>query len=145
VANRLFNVAVLGSAAIFCLIVGAWLMAGNLDPRRQFVSLSQGCHFSMKACGMDSRLVIFNDATFGPYAGSIIAIAGTPNGPSVSGFGDTAGVYYRLIRWPNGHSFRTLTLSLFYPLIVTAILPTIWIVRRSRPRVPGPKAVGNKL
>ncbi len=135
-ANRLLNIAALGSATIFCLIIVAWLIAGHFDPRRQFVSLSRECHLSIDHRGEDGRLEIFNDANYGPYAGSIIAFTGDPNGPSISGFGDTAGIYYRLIRWPNGTSLWTLSVSLSYPLIVAAVLPAIWLFRRSR-RVGG--------
>jgi hypothetical protein len=133
-ANRLLNLAALGSAAVFCLVLVAWAMAGRIDPRRQHVSLSRDCHVSIDAHGADSRLEVFNDADYGPYCGSIIGIAGDPNGPTVAGFGDTAGVYYRSIQWPTGRSLWTFSLSLCYPLVVTAVLPIFYLVRRLRRR-----------
>lgn len=97
-SNRLLNLAALGSAAAFFLALVAWMMAGRIDPREQFVSLSRDCHLSVDARGADARLEVFNDTSYGPYRGSIIGIAGDPNGPMVVGFGDTAGVYYCTIR-----------------------------------------------
>src|SRR5690606_18316582 len=65
-----------------------------------------------------------------PYGGSAVGIAGDPNGPNVSGIGDVAGIYYRMIRWPDGRSIWTLSLSLAYPLLLAMPLPLIWVIRR---------------
>lgn len=130
--NRLFNVASVVSAVLLCLIVVAWFAAGAVDPRKHFVCLSNGWHLSINARGADARLQVFNDPSYGPYIGSIIGLAGDRNGPKVSGVGDVAGVYYRMIRWPDGTSLWTLSLSLVYPLLVTLPLPLTWLIRRSR-------------
>jgi hypothetical protein len=131
VANRLFNLATGISAIVFCLVVVASFAAGAIDPRKQFVSNSNNCHVSIDGRGGDARLEVFNDSSYGPYSGSIVGVAGDPNGPKVSGFGDIAGIYYRLIRWPNGTSLWTLSVSLMYLLLVAAVLPVIWLIRRS--------------
>ncbi len=136
-AKSIFNIAAILSTVAFCLIVATWLIAGSFNPRKQFVSISRGCYISIDARGNDVRLEVFNDSTYGPYAGSIVGIAGDPNGPRISGIGDTAGLYYRFIRWPNGTSLWTLALSLFYPAVVTLLLPLIWIVRHSPRRRRG--------
>jgi hypothetical protein len=132
VATRLFNLAAAVSAMGFCLVVVAWLAAGAVDPRKHFVSFSRGCHLSISSRGADARVHFFNDSNYGPYGGSIVGIAGDPNGPKVSGVGDVAGVYYRMIRWPGGVSLWTLSLSLIYPLLLAAASPVVWLVRRSR-------------
>src|SRR5687768_10530978 len=126
--HRHFNFAVTVSAISLCLIVIAWSLSSWIDPRNQFVSLSSGCHISIDARGADARLEVFNDSNYGPYAGSIIGSG--PDGPTVSGFGDVAGIYYRMIRWRDGTSLWTLSLSLMYPLLVAAILPVVWLVRQ---------------
>ncbi|QOV87379.1 hypothetical protein [Humisphaera borealis] len=134
--NRLFNLASLLSAIAFCVVVVAWVAAAGIDPgidpRKQFLSVSPDFHVSLGARGADARVKVFNDSTYGPYAGSIVGFAGDPNGPTTSGFGDFAGVYYRMIRWPNGSSLWTLSLSLFYPLLAASALPIAWRVRRWR-------------
>jgi hypothetical protein len=135
--NRLFNITAAVSTIAFCVIVIAWIAAGRVDPRKQFISLSTTCHVTIDARGADARLEVFNDASYGPYSGSIIAIAGDPNRPKVSGVGDVAGIYYRMIRWPNGASLWTLSLSLAYPLVVATVLPALWVIRRSRHRGRG--------
>lgn len=144
-AKRLFNIAALLSAIAFCLTLVAWNAAGNIDPRTPFLSLSDHCHLGLRTRGsLDARLQVFNDASYGPYSGSIIGVSAGGRGPTsapvwpkVWGIGDDAGVYYRMIRWQDGTSLWTLSLSLAYPLIAAALLPAVWIVRRSRRKVRG--------
>jgi hypothetical protein len=130
--NRLLNIAAAVSATAFCAIVVVWVAAGSVDPSKQFVSLSAACHISIDARGADARLAVFNDANYGPYRGSILSIVGDPNAPTVQGFGDAAGIYYRMIQWPDGAQLWTLYVSLAYPLMAAAVLPCIWAIRHSR-------------
>jgi hypothetical protein len=132
VANRLFNIAAAVSAIVLCLVIVAWFAAGAVNPRKHFVSLSSSCHLSVNARGADARVQVFNDSSYGPYGGSIIGLAGDSTGPTASGVGDVAGIYYRMIRWPNGTSLWTLSLSLAYPLLLALPLPVVWLIRRSR-------------
>src|SRR5438270_6699389 len=92
--RRVFDLTALFSAAAFGLLVAAWPIAGSVDPRKQFLTLSRGCYVSLDARGADARLELFNNPAYGPYSGSIIAIEspGRPSGVHVTGFGDTAGV-----------------------------------------------------
>jgi hypothetical protein len=132
VAHRFFNLAAAVSMLALCFIIIAWCIAGAINPRKQFVSLWSGCYLSIDARGADARLEVFNDAGYGPYQGSIISVAraGDPTGPDVCGFGDCAGIYYRLIRWPSGASLWTVSLSLGYLLLAAALLPGVWLVRQ---------------
>ena len=114
------------------MVVLAWLVAGFLEPSLHYVSWSGNCNFALEARGIDARFYVFNDAEYGPYRGSIIYIEGLPNKPTVSGFGDYAGVYYRHITWPSGGLLWTLSLSLAYPLLVSLVLPAIWLIRHKR-------------
>jgi len=114
------------------LTVIAWLAAGAIDPRKQYVSLSPGCHVSVNLWGnVDARLEVFNDANYGPYSGSITGVAGSPLNPTESAFGDSAGVYYRHFRYPNGAVLWTLSLSLVYPLVASMPLLLVWYLRRT--------------
>lgn len=138
-AARLFNLAAACSAVALCLIAVAWLAAAGVDPRRQAVAVPGG-FLSLHARGIDRRVELFSDAANGPYHGSIIGItsrAGRTNGPATTAFGDTAGVYYRRFRWPDGRELWTLSVSLLYPLALAGIVPLIWLARRVRRRREG--------
>jgi hypothetical protein len=135
VANRIFSIAAATSTLAVLVIVVAWVGAGRVDAQKHFIRVSSSFHVSVDARGADARLELFNDAS--PYSGGIVGIAGDPRGPTVSGVGDAAGVYYRMIRWPDGRSVWTLSLSLIYPLVLAAVLPALWIIRRSRGRRRG--------
>jgi hypothetical protein len=57
------------------------------------------------------RLVIFNNAEYGPYLGSTIQFQDDkgnvyPRFDRQIAWGDTCGVYYRYFRWPGGQSER---------------------------------------
>jgi hypothetical protein len=130
---RLFNFAAFFSAVIAIAIVLLWLSAaiGNIDGITPLASFSKYCHLTIFGHGADYRLALYNDAVFGPYHGSIIAMAG-PDGRTrieAHGFGDTAGIYYRHFRWPGGAVLWTLMISLIYPLAISLVLPIIWICR----------------
>ena len=80
----------------------------------------------------------FSDKEYGPYHGSIIAVT-SPEWPikrifsKQRAFGDFCGIYYRYFRWADsGNVLWTLSVSLFYPMIVFAVLPTIWGWKRWR-------------
>jgi hypothetical protein len=134
VGKRLFNIAAVISTMVFCATLIAWLAASRVDPRKQFISLTSTCHISLLAHQADARLVLFNDADYGPYQGSFLAFAGDPNFPQIKGIGDIAGLYYRFIRWPDATFLWTLTISLLYPVIFAAVLPVLWMIRRWRYR-----------
>jgi hypothetical protein len=132
VANRLFSFVAALCTLVVCGAIFALVAARSVDPRQQFVSLSNAFHLSIYGDGAGGRLWVFNDSSYGPYMGSVIGIAGDPNGPKVSGVGDMAGVYYRMIRWPNGAVLWTLSFSLWYPLLFALPVPIVWLIRRTR-------------
>jgi hypothetical protein len=135
---RLFTLASAISTLLFVLLGVAWLLAARYDTLNpsgtQFLSLSSRFHVTIDAHAFPARIVFFSDSTFGPYAGAISAGRATPTAPQITRFGDTAGIYYRHFRWPNGKTLWTLSLSLLYPLSLCTILPTLWLLRRSRLR-----------
>lgn len=130
--NRPIRIATLASVLMFGLVIAGWREAGRVDPRREFLSLSSKLHITLTTFGpADARLTFFNDTNYGPYQGSIIHVGfpSDPNEPSVTSIGDTAGVYYRKIWWPDGLMVWTLSLSLFYPLAASTVLPMVFAVR----------------
>jgi hypothetical protein len=128
--HRLFNFATTCYVIGFCLTVIAWLAAAALDRHAQFLSLSSNCHVSI-GWWPNARLCVFNDGYYGPYEGSIIGAKGSPLNPQEWAFGDFAGIYFRLFRWPTGQLLWTLEVSLAYPSIACLPLTVLWIIRRS--------------
>ena len=55
-----------------------------------------------------------------------------PNTPRVLGFVDALGVYFRRVPIPSGGYWWTLSLSLAYPLVLAAILPSVWVLRHRK-------------
>jgi hypothetical protein len=135
VRNRLFNFAAALCAILFAFVVVAWLAAHAMDPYGHYLSLSSKYHVSLGGRGGGASLHVFNDSSYGPYSGSIIAISAVgksnPNDPRESSF-DAPGVYYRSLQWRDGKSLWTFSLSLLYPLIMCGILPMVWWFRRPR-------------
>ncbi|MCC7146010.1 MAG: hypothetical protein IT443_06155 [Phycisphaeraceae bacterium] len=142
-AHRIFNLAVLVSViglAITCAL-GLTAGRGHFDPVQHRLTLTD--HFYVGIMNQPSvRLVFFNNS-LGPYTGSTYYIgpAGQDDSaPQVAGFGDTWGIYYRLIR-PSQESpdttAWTLSISLAYFLVLFAILPCLWcwlrLALRSKP------------
>jgi len=76
------------------------------------------------------RTSIYNRSR--PYRGSIIGVSTrgkSPAQPAAKHF-DFAGVYYRHRRWRDGHTYWTLTTPTVYFVVVTAILPGLWLYKR---------------
>ena len=81
---------------------------------------------------IDSRLVLFNDAEYGPYRGSIIGLVDAdgsiyPPLEREESFGDSWGVYYRHFQWSDS-TLWTLMVTLWYPIALFAIMPFVSLV-----------------
>lgn len=129
VARLGFNVVAGVSAVLFCLCIIAWAMASYVEPSEQSLSFLEDCHLSLfghPSNIIDATAVLFNIKDNGPYRGSILYFSGEPNPPTVTGFGYTAGIYYRMIRWPDGNVLWTFALHMAYPSAFFLILPMIW-------------------
>jgi hypothetical protein len=124
---RSFNLATI----LFVLTVAAFMGAAcvRLDPRANALHITKRCHVGLTHWREGPRIVLFNDAQSGPYTGSIISMVGDPRPPTCTGFGDTAGIYIRIIRWPNGGSLWTVAVTLWYPVALAGIWPGIRFVR----------------
>lgn len=135
IANRLFNVAAICSMIALCALLAACFVAGHVNPAEQFLSLGRDLHVSIDVRRSDPRLEIFNDASHGPYRGSIIEITAPGHASQIESTAfDSLGVYYRHFRWPNDTTLWTLSLSLVYFVVLSAMLPFVWIIRHSRRR-----------
>jgi hypothetical protein len=163
--HRWFNLVSLVSAVLIGCTVVLWLATFAISPWDHRVSLTHHFHigvwsgFSGDTLG---RLVIFNNAEYGPYRGSIMGIGGpnthevrwgwhTPDDDydfgQITFFGQQGEVVdrLRLCTLP-GIYFRhfqlhgqvlplwTLMVSFWYPLFLFSILPAVWIFRRWRSR-----------
>ena len=81
---------------------------------------------------MDGSMVFYNQKS--PYMGSIISFAGDK---AVSEWGVTGwGVYFRHIENTVEKSvWRTLIISLWYPVILFGILPALFAIEKTRAKI----------
>jgi hypothetical protein len=130
------------SAALLGLTLFLAAVSIRLDPRPYHISVGNHFHLSVQ----DGCLLIFNDANYGPYNGSIIDVSSAeekePAGAILekNGFGDSVILYYRYYR-TDQWTLWTLSVSLLYPMALFAMLPVIWsiraLVRRRREKANG--------
>jgi hypothetical protein len=152
-----FHIASLISGVLAAVAIVLWLVTFFASPRlpltRHF-NLGIWKGFGGQKFGM---LEIFNDSQYGPYTGSIIALSDDKYPPKYvwlwrigenyeiakqivfDGNGaiqvtetgaDFPGIYYRHFQWPNSpQPLWTLMVSLWYPLLVFSVLPSVWILR----------------
>ena len=127
--RRVFNVACLASAILFGCTIVVWLWTYNIDPRDVGVSVSDTFHVSVTRGWM----FFYNDAEYGPYRGSIIALDGDGVFAKEQRFGPRFGVYWRYFRWAeSGAVLWTAAVTLLYPLALFAVLPATWVWWRWR-------------
>lgn len=104
-----------------------------ISPWEQYLSFSGDFHVAVWGRGLDSRIVFFNDAEYGPYRGSIIGLVG-PDGnvyPPLErerAFGDSWGIYYRYFQWSDS-TLWTLMVTLWYPIALFALIPMTRLLR----------------
>lgn len=118
------------AASTTLLVLTILLFVGGykLSPWEYRLSFGDSFHVGVWARdGLDSRIVFFNDAGYGPCRGSIIGLVGSDGNvypPRIREvyIGDTWGVYYRYFQWIDG-TLWTLMVSLWYPIVFFAMLP----------------------
>ncbi|MEX2092516.1 MAG: hypothetical protein WD971_07550 [Pirellulales bacterium] len=132
-------------SAISWILLGTtvllWLATLWIDPWSHHISLGDDFHIGVWGRGWDARLVIFSDAEYGPYRGSIIGLSDEQRNRLTKldreiCFGDSWGTYYRYFRLPDGYVLWTLMVSLWYPIIVFSMSPLIAYVLRLRRQGP---------
>jgi len=104
------------------------------DHRVNFIQFGPRICLTLVSRGLDCRIVFFDDPSLGPYQGSIVSL-GDGQETKTTAFGDTWGIYYRKFQRTDG-TWSTLSVSLLYALIGSAILPASDILRRliSKPK-----------
>ncbi|MDB5392332.1 MAG: hypothetical protein JWM11_7978 [Planctomycetaceae bacterium] len=126
-ANRAIKVAVLFSLCLSVISGMLFLCGFAANPWEHYLSFNKSFHVGVWNREFDSRIVFFNDAEYGPYRGSLIGLEGSDPSldPQIRAFGDTWGIYYRDLRWPDERLW-TLMVSLWYPIILFALPPIMW-------------------
>ena len=124
---RLSKIPIVTSSVSLCISLLLFVGGYVLDPAEYYLSFDEDCHVGVFAHGLDTRIVVFSDAEYGPYCGSITQLADADGiaYPPVRyhlRFGEYWGIYYRNIRWPDSTGLWTLMVSLWYPIIVFAII-----------------------
>ncbi|SRR5258706_11530809 len=115
---------VLASAIVCGLALVALLISHHLDVRRHGVAVTSRFHVGF----FDGGVWFYSDQW--PYRGSIIQVDGQPPLLRQASF-DFSGIYYRFFRFP-ADSTWSLMVSLWYPVLLSAILPAFWIYQRRR-------------
>ena len=117
------------------LVITALLFLAGfvISPWDHYLSFGDGSHVSVWGRGIDSRIVFFNDAEYGPYRGSIIGFRDAdgkvfPPLERAEAFGDSWGIYYRYFEWSDSKLW-TLMVTLWYPIAFFAIMPSIGLLR----------------
>lgn len=126
-------------------VTGLLILASHVETlshRHACISLSNSFHIGVRPERWDSCIVFYNDFDYGPYRGSIIALIDSkgnthPPFKRKVGIGETFGFYYRYFSWKDSTpTLWTLSLSLWYVLVLFAILPLgrlLWWTLRPRP------------
>jgi hypothetical protein len=106
-----------------------------LNPWQHYISFSDTFHVGVWRGGDTlGRIVMFSDAGYGPYRGSLLQITdGDGNAFPVFDkevrFGGSFGIYYRYFRREEWVLW-TMVLSLWYPATLFSILPAIRLIVR---------------
>ncbi len=161
--TRTSNALVLASTAALVVALCVWAFATRINDRSQQVSISSNLHMTVWSPGwrkwyrnLDRQFLVFNDVKNSPNRGlsalhsldvwkPLPGISIWRSGPGVSAWVARTGPVQTKSRW------FTVYVSLYYPIVLFAIAPATWLIRRYRhfkragrrgfPVVPSP-AVG---
>ena len=134
--RRLIKFVTVLSTVLLVLTVLLFLAGFVINPWEHYLSIGDDFHVSFSARGLVSRIIFFNDAEYGPYRGSIIQLVDDrgnafPKLKREEAFGDSWGIYYRYFEWSrSGSRLWTLMVTLWYPIIIFATLPSIRVLKR---------------
>jgi hypothetical protein len=115
------------SSCLLAVSILLLLCCGIFSDGAQCVSFNDSFHVRLICQGFDARIAFFSDAEYGPYRGSLIGLQDSdgmlePPLESQIVFGDSWGIYYRYFQWSDSRLW-TLTLSLWYPVILFSTIP----------------------
>jgi hypothetical protein len=114
----------IASAIGCCLLAVALFVSYRLDMQRHGIAVARAFHVGL----FDGGMWFYSDEW--PYRGSIIQIDGRPPISNQSSL-DFPGIYYRYFRFP-AHTTWSLMVSLWYPFLLLAIPPAMWLFHRRR-------------
>jgi hypothetical protein len=155
---RLFKIATIASTVIYALLTIIWSMSYSFNLSRGIETSAPSDSipliFDYRLGFEDGAVWIYNYKM--PYRGGIMLLASTNDPPSINrffglgdyGFGhktdferhnkismtenycDLPGIYFRQFWDPGqGSAYATLRVSLWYPALLSAVLPLCWISR----------------
>jgi len=146
--ERLFKFGTICSWISCVLILLAWVLTGKLDPRKHYLTLWPDCHVSVSDfCGLQ-RVSFFNYPPWGPSVTGTFFVTGKGDPPlpgkrylgGAAGWTahpslklswlDAPGIFYRRVQLSTGQPIWALSVSLWYPLVPSAILPAIWSIQQ---------------
>ncbi|WP_231742343.1 hypothetical protein, partial [Stieleria varia] len=132
VAHRTFKIATVFSTLMLAISILLFIVGYIVSPWDYHFSFSDDSHVGVWTRGLDSRLVFFNDAEYGPYRGSIIGLVDAdgnvyPPLEREEAFGDSWGIYYRYFK-SSDSTIWTLMVTLWYPIVLFAIMPLVGLV-----------------
>ena len=125
VMKRAFKFGAIVSGALLAtqLVLGIWAMS----PRsRQSFSISDTLHCSLWGSddAMVGPLIFYNDEQVNNLRSSITSVGGV-----MPREGDALGIYYWYLPLSDEDTFWTVTVSVWYPIILSAILPSLALLR----------------
>ena len=133
--HRITRTIAASSTVLLVVTVLLSLASHVLNPQKHYLSISDSFHASVLARDvLDVRIVLFNDADYGPYRGSTIQVSGSdgigePQLMHERRWGDAWGIDYRDFAWSDSRLW-TLQVSLWYAIVLFSAMPGYWIRRR---------------
>jgi hypothetical protein len=142
VTIRTSNAAVLASTGGLLAALCVWAFAARIDDQSQQISLGSSLHLTARGPhwrewyrNLDRQLLVFNDVKNSPHRGLITyhsydvwrplpGISIERSGPGISAWVSGSGPAQTNLPW------FTVRVSLFYPMVLFAIAPLAWLLRR---------------
>ena len=118
----------LGITSLIISVVSVMLLAVSISlyPWDHRISLAENLHIGLWC----SRIVFFNDADYGPYRGSVVALSDDDDDVPFKTEGiDFPGVYVRYIHRTDFPPLWTVMVSLFWPAAIFAGPSVYWMWR----------------
>ncbi len=128
VATRIGKALVLTSTVALIGTIGVWTFASRVDCRSQQISLGPSLHVSAMRRGYDGQLLLFDDLKNGPHRGinAHHAVDVSRPLPGIAVWSSSGGIMAH-------PGWRTVYVSLLYPVGLFTLAPMVWLLRRRKP------------
>ena len=136
--TRTTNALVLVSTAGLIAAVCVWAFAARVNHQSQQISFGSSLHVTARGTSrLDRQFLVFNDLKNSPHRGLIAyhslnvwrplpGISIWRSGPGISAWVSGSGPIQTKFRWV------TVYVSVFYPMVLFAIAPLVWLRRKYR-------------